>query len=64
MEYTRHIRRTTIVDSIEEAFAFCLTGIEEEGISLPVTHIEPIMFYDEDSDEPVRRYEATVSGEA
>lgn len=64
VDYERHIRRGAVVDTIEEAFAFCLTGIEEETIAAPVISIEPVMFWNdnEDSDEATLRFEVSVSG--
>lgn len=64
VEYERHVRRAAIVDTVEAAFAFVLTGIEEEAIELPVIAVEPVMVFDNDEDptEGRVRFEVEVSG--
>ena len=66
MEYARHVRRSTMVDTIEQAFAFCLKAIDEEPIKIPQVAIEPMMTYDTDVEgaEPEGRirYEVSIAG--
>ena len=64
VDYERHIRRSAILDTVEQAFAFCLTGIEEETIDLPVISVEPMMIYTDDDPDGIVRFEATVSGQS
>lgn len=63
VDFQRTVRRGAEVDTIEEAFAFCLTGIEDEAMNLPTIHIEPIMTWDEDAADAAVRYEVSVTGE-
>ena len=66
VEYSRHIRRVAAVDTVEEAFAFCLTGIEEEHICAPVIEVSPTMVYETTEDGTAMvgrmRFQAAVSG--
>lgn len=62
VDYQRTVRRGATVDTIEEAFAFCLTGIEEEGITLPTIEIEPTLFWDEGEGEGTIRFDVSVAG--
>ena len=67
--YARHVRRSAIVDTVEQAFAFCLTAIDEEQIGAPVMSVEPVMTYDHADQEDLTevpegriRYEVTIAG--
>ena len=62
VEYQRHVRRSATADTIEAAFAFCLTGIDEEHLCMPVVEIHPVMLYDEDKPDGKMMFEASVSG--
>ena len=62
VDYQRHVRRCAMVETIEEAFAFCLTGIEEEGIELVVIKVEPTLIWEDGLDEPRVLYDVSVSG--
>jgi len=67
VDYARHVRRSALVDTIEQAFAFCLTAIDEEAIRVPQVAIEPIMTYDTETGELPEgrvRYEVSVAGHA
>ena len=68
MDYARHVRRSALVDTIEQAFAFCLTAIDEEQIRIPQVQIEPMMTYDgpvsDGQSEAKIRYEVSVAGHA
>lgn len=69
VEYARHVQRQAVVDTVEQAFAFCLDSIDEEKITVPQITIQPIMTYDTDIDTAVVpeghvRYEVTVAGHA
>lgn len=62
VNYQRHVRRAATVDTIEEAFAFCLTGIEEEGIELATIQIEPTLIWEDGATEGTVVYEVSVAG--
>lgn len=62
VNYQRTVRRGATVDTIEEAFAFCLTGIEEEGLTLPTIEIEPTLVWDDDTGEGTVRFDVSVAG--
>ena len=69
VEYARHVQRTAVLDSVEQAFAFCLDAIDQEGIRVPQITIQPIMTYDTDIDTTTVpdgkvRYEVAVAGHA
>jgi len=64
VDYTRHVRLSTTVDSIEAAFAFVLNAIDDEVIQLPVITIEPMMIYADDDSDGVIRYDVAVAGHA
>lgn len=62
VSYERQVRRSAEVDTVEQAFAFCLTGIEEEGIELPVVTIEPKLIWDETAGEGTVVFDVSVGG--
>ncbi len=69
VEYARHVQRTALVDTVEQAFAFCLDSLDEENIRVPQITIQPIMTYDTDSNtgglpDGQVRYEVAVAGHA
>lgn len=64
VDYTRHVRLSTTVDSIEAAFAFVLNAIDDETIEMPVITIEPTMTYSDDDTDGVVRYDVAVAGHA
>ena len=64
VDYQRHVRLSTTVDSIEAAFAFVLNAIDDEAIQLPVITIEPTMTYADDDSDGVIRYDVAVAGHA
>lgn len=64
VDYTRHVRLSTTVDSIEAAFAFVLNAIDDEAIEMPVITIEPTMTYSDDDIDGVVRYDVAVAGHA
>ena len=67
VDYARHVRRSTMVDTVELAFAFCISAIDEEKIRIPQIEINPVMTYEEVDDEGHEakiRYEVSVAGHA
>lgn len=64
VDYKRHVQRSAVVQTVEEAFAFCLTGIEEEAIEMPVVSVEPMMIYDDTAPEGRIVFEVVMSGQS
>lgn len=70
-DYARQVQRVGIVDTIEEAFAFCFTAVDEEELPAPTVQISPVVTYDWDEDnppevgeqpEPRIRFQVSVTG--
>lgn len=60
MTIERTVKLATIVDTIEEAFAFVVNRIDEEKMEIPHIIITPIWIISNDREDR-QRYEVSVS---
>lgn len=65
VDYARHVQRSTMVETIEQVFAFCLDTIDEEKLRHPAITVQPVMTYDQEDDGSTQhqvRFEVSISG--
>lgn len=60
MTVERTIRVATVVDDIDQAFAFVVRSMDTERIAEPRIVISPVWWHDEDGGH--QRYECSIEG--